>query len=121
MAVVLVGGEKLDIVHIAAQLNAEFDIPAIPENVEQVWLEWIVGKIAQVLPPELITLLTDAADGLTDEEITEHTETLTKLANQIIDIPLLTESIEASLIRPVVKQLLSYAKTGRALTLTAGA
>ena len=43
------------------------------------------------------------------------------LANGIIDIPVLAESIEASLIRPVVKQLLGYAKTGEALTLTAGA
>lgn len=121
MSLLTVGGRSVDVVHVASQLNAQFDVLWIPESVEQIWLEWLVGKIVQVLPPELISLLTDASDGLTEEEIAAHTEELTTLANGIIDIPVLAESIEASLIRPVVKQLLSYAKTGQALTLTAGA
>lgn len=115
--IVTVGDSVLDIAHVAGQLNAEFNIPGIPESCEQVWLEWIVGKIAQVLPPELIRLLTDAADGLDEDEIAAHTDELTALTNRIIDIPLITESIEATLIRPVVKQLLGYAVEGKALTL----
>lgn len=119
MAVVTVGTHAIDVEHVAAQLNAQFDLPFIPESVEQAWLEFLVGKIVQVISGDLVQVLVDAANGLTPEEIEADTETLTRLGNQIIDIPVLTENMEASLIRPVVKQLLSYAVAGKALTLGA--
>lgn len=117
MAILNVGGTPVDVVHVAAQLNSQFDLPFIPESVEQAWLEWLVGKLMQVISPDLLDIIADAADGLSPEEIDQATIKLTKLVNNKIDIPVLTESMEARLIEPVVRQVLGYAVEGKALTL----
>ena len=114
---VTVGARSVDIEHVAGQLNAQFDLPWIPENVEQAWLEWLVGKLMGVISPDLLDIIADAADGLSPEEIDQAAIKLTKLVNDKIDIPVLTESMEARLIEPVVRQVLGYAVEGKALTL----
>lgn len=106
-----------DISHIAAQLNKAFDIPFFPETTEQMWLEWLVGKLVRVIPPQLVSLLIDASDGLTTEEIPHHTDNLVGLLNEVIDIPMLPESVEGAIIRPFVNQLLTFAVQGKALEL----
>lgn len=103
--------------HIASQLNATLDVPWIPEAVEQKWIEWILGKIASIIPEKVIEAVVNAADGLTPEEIADLENTLVPLANKVIDLPMIPESVEESLIRPVVKALLSFAVQGQSLTL----
>jgi hypothetical protein len=108
---------EASISHLAAQLNLTFDVPFIPEAVEQKWLEWVLAKAVAVIPAEIVRFIIDAADGLSEPEIAKYEVELTNLVNQIIDLPVLTESMEAAIIRPVVNQLLSFAVQGKALTL----
>ena len=108
---------EADIQHLAAQLNLTFDLPFIPEVVEQKWLEWVLAKAIVVIPAEIVRFIIDAADGLSEPEIAQYEVVLTNLVNQIIDLPMLTESMEAAIIGPVVNQLLSFAVKGKALTL----
>jgi hypothetical protein len=109
--------EDADIQHLAAQLNATFDVPFIPEHVEQIWIEWVLAKVLTVIPADIVRFVVDASDGLTEAEIAKYEVSLTSLVNSIIDLPVLTESMEAAIIRPIVNQLLSFAVKGKALTL----
>lgn len=107
----------VDITHLAAQLNAALDIPWVPEAFEQKWIEWTLAKIVTVIPEEVVACIVDAADGLTESEVAKYEVLITDLANKLVDLPMLTESMEAAIIRPVVNQLLSFAVKGKALTL----
>lgn len=107
----------VDITHLATQLNAALDIPWVPEAFEQKWIEWTLAKIVTVIPEEVVACIVDAADGLTESEIAKYEVLITDLANKLVDLPILTESMEAALIRPVVHQLLFFAVKGKALTL----
>lgn len=104
-----------DIKHIATQINVELDIPWVPESMEQAWIEWCIAKILTVVPAQVVQFLADASDGLSAEEITKYETEITDAANALIDIPMLPEVVEASLIRPVVNQLLQFATQGKFL------
>jgi hypothetical protein len=106
-----------DITYLATQLNATLDIPWVPESFEQKWIEWVLAKAILVIPEDLIAFIVDAADGLTEPEIAEYEVTITNLVNKLVDLPVLSESMEYALIRPVVNQFLSFAVQGKALTL----
>jgi hypothetical protein len=106
-----------DITHLATQLNATLDIPWVPESFEQKWIEWVLAKAISVIPAEVVECIVGAADGLTESEIAEYEVTITNLVNKLVDLPVLSESMEAAIIRPVVNQLLSFAVKGKALTL----
>jgi hypothetical protein len=106
-----------DITHLAAQLNASLDIPWVPESFEQKWIEWVLTKVISIIPAEVVECIVAAADGLTESEIAEYEVAITDLVNKLVDLPMLSESMEAAIIRPVVNQLLSFAVKGKALTL----
>lgn len=106
-----------DVVQLASKLNVELNVPFVPESVEQKWIEWFLTRIVQVVPSDIVAILVDAADGLDEAELRTTEDKLVSLANKLIDIPMLPESIEDSLIRPIVRQLLTYATEGRALTM----
>ena len=106
-----------DIVQLASRLNVELNLPYIPEAVEQKWIEWFLTRIVQVIPSDIVAILVDAADGLDATELRRTEDKLVALANKLIDIPMLPEPIEDSLIRPIVRQILTYAAQGRALTM----
>lgn len=110
---------KDDLKHIATQVNAQLDIPWVPEAMEQIWIEWGIGKILGVIPSSIISMLADATDGLTADEISKYETIITDLANGIIDIPVLPETIEFTLIRPIVRQLLQFAAVGNSMSLNA--
>lgn len=80
----------------------------------------VVSALGDQIPPEVLEALTDAEGGLDDAEIAKWQTKLTELANKAIDIPGLPESAEAWVISPIVGYLLSFAKSGKALTLSAG-
>lgn len=105
-----------DLKHIATQINAHLDIPWVPEAVEQYWIEWMIDKVISVVPGDLLLLMADAADGLTADEIAKWEVPLTDAANELIDLPYFPESVEAALIRPIVRQLLQFAATGNFMT-----
>lgn len=106
-----------DITYLATQLNASLDIPWVPEAFEQKWIEWVLAKAITVIPEEVVACIVDAADGLTEVEIADYEVLITDLVNKLVDLPVLSESMEYALIRPVVNQLLSFAVKGKALTL----
>lgn len=106
---------EADIKSLAAQLNAHIDVPFIPEAAEQIYIEFILGKAVGVIPAELVIFLIDASDGLTVDEVRHYEDLITTSVNMIIDIPIVSESMEESLIRPVVHQLVQYALAGVAL------
>jgi len=106
----------VNITHLANQLNAEFDLPWVPEGVEQVWIEWVLTKIVSIIPLGIVEMLVSAADGLNPAEAKAAEDRITALANKLIDIPALPENLEEALIRPVVRQLLTFATRGRALS-----
>ena len=108
---------EADVKSLAAQLNAHIDVPFIPEAAEQLYIEFILGKAVGVIPAELVIFLIDASGGLTADEIQHYENLITTSVNMIIDIPLVSENMEASLIRPVVHQLVQYALSGAALQL----
>jgi hypothetical protein len=106
---------EADVKDLATQLNAHIDVPFIPEVAEQVWIEFILGKAVGVVPAELVIFLIDASDGLTEDEVRHYEDLITTTVNTIIDIPLVSENMEESLIRPVVHQLVQYALSGVSL------
>lgn len=108
-----------DIKHISTQINAEFDLPFVPEGMEQMWIEWCIAKVLSVVPAEVVKFLADASDGLSEEEIAQYEVTITTAANAIIDLPYTPEAVEAALIRPVVNQLLAFAAKGLSITFKA--
>ena len=107
----------VDITALATELNATLDLPWVPESVEQKWIEWVLARVVTVVPEKIVVFLANAADGLSLEEIALAEDEITKLANKLIDIPMIPEGIEEGLIRPVVRQLLTFAQTGKSLTL----
>ena len=106
---------EADVKELATQLNAHIDVPFIPEVAEQVYIEFVLGKAVGVIPAELVIFLIDATDGLTAEEVRHYEDLITTSVNTIIDIPLVSETMEESLIRPVVHQLVQFALSGVAL------
>ena len=106
---------EADVKDLATQLNAHIDVPFIPEVAEQVWIEFILGKAVGVIPAELVIFLIDASDGLTEDEVRHYEDLITTTVNKIIDIPLVSENMEESIIRPVVHQLVQYALSGVSL------
>lgn len=107
----------VDITALATELNATLDLPWVPESVEQKWIEWVLARVVTVVPEKIVVFLANAADGLSLEELALAEDEIVKLANKIIDIPMIPEGIEEGLIRPVVRQLLTFAQTGKSLTL----
>ncbi len=108
-----------DIKHISTQINAEFNIPWVTEGMEQLWIEWCIAKVLSVVPAEVVKFLADASDGLSEAEIAAYEVSITDAANLIIDLPLMPDSIEGALIRPIVNQLLAFAAKGMAITFKA--
>lgn len=106
---------ELDLKHISTQINVELNIPWVPEAMEQAWIEWAIAKILAVVPGPVVKFLSDASDGLSDEEIAKYEVTITEAANALIDIPYAPEVIEAALIKPIVHQLLQFATSGKFL------
>lgn len=106
---------EADVKELATQLNAHIDVPFIPEVAEQVYIEFVLGKAVGVIPAELVIFLIDATDGLTAEEVQHYEDLITTSVNTVIDIPVVSENMEESLIRPVVHQLVQFALSGVSL------
>ena len=106
---------QLTIEAVANALNANLDLPFIPESGEQYYCNWIAAKIVPVIPEWVATFIVSAADGLTEAELQHHENSLTAELNKLIDLPWAPEFIEEQLIRPVVKLILGYAVKGNEL------
>jgi hypothetical protein len=97
------------------ELNANLDVPFIPEGQEERAIRWAVGLITPNLPEWFIEFAASAANGLTEEEMRVHEDVLVIEVNKLVDVPWTPESIEAALIRPVIHHLLGYAVLGKVM------
>jgi len=91
---------------VAAMLNHVVDIPFLTEEMEQPLFEnavgLIVGNLASVLPEQLRTIigkyLNTSEEGLEEENVPEFSDNLLRTLNKKLDIPLLGEEQEASIL-----------------------
>lgn len=97
---------------LVARLNVQIDLPFLSESQEATLIEWCVAKVAHFIPDSIRNFILDASDGLSPEEIVRLEDVLVGFLADKIDIPWVPESMEASLIRPVVQSVLDLAKQG---------
>lgn len=95
------------------KLNDQVDIPFIGEETEAKGLRWLVEKVMLQIPDWVIEFMSSAADGLTLEDIKQHSEVIVTEINKLVDIPGTPEFIEAKLIGFVVNGILEYALLGK--------
>lgn len=103
---------EIDVDALATRLNAQINVPLIPETAEQIWIVWILRKALTVVPAEVVVFLIDSSDGLTPAEVQHYEDLVTQLVNDVVDVPVINEDMESNLIRPVVRQLMQYALSG---------
>lgn len=113
MAILNVAGQTIDTNHVSGQL-ADVKLPYIPDFLQSFLRNAILKKIIVAVGPELLALMVDAADGLSDDEIDKHAKNLTQIVSDSTHLP-------EMIVEPLVRALLSYATKGKSLTLTAGA
>lgn len=106
---------------LANRINLQLDIPFLSEDQELRYILWMVEKLAPHIPASTREFVLDASDGLSDAEIARAEDFLVGFLNSTIDIPLLPESAEAALIRPVVGAVLDLAREGLSLDTPAAA
>lgn len=91
---------------IIQRINDELDLPFVSEEKEGEAIEFLVGKVIDFIPVDLLPLVFDALDGLTQDELELHRENIVDAINSRIDIPYVWESVEADVIGMVVDAVL---------------
>jgi len=91
---------------LAQKVNKKINLPFLSEEKELVvfakLIKWIDRELYKILPNEYYELIHDASDGLTSQEATDLEIRLTPLINNTINIPILSEKLEAKLISLVL-------------------
>lgn len=104
-----------DIEHLTDQVIAALPFPY--NWVPRKFVTTALGHIVQFVPPDLVQILISSIDGLSDQEIQQASDLISKEVVEYIDIPLVPEHVEWQMISPVVTALLTYAVAGKSLTL----
>jgi hypothetical protein len=104
---------------LAEKLNRKINIPIIGETGEEKILIKIILKIDNFiyenLPNEFYELARTAENGIDEEEAKMITGRLTKLANEKINLPFLSEKAEEKIIKYVIKLIVKSAIKKHAL------
>jgi hypothetical protein len=103
---------------LVKKLNAELDVPFVPESAEEKAIRWIVEKVAPHVPEWALVAMATVADGVTKEELEKLAEVLVAEINKLVDLPGVPEVVEAKLISFVVNGLLDYALAGNKIPLS---
>lgn len=98
------------------KVNEELDLPFVPEGLEEKGIRWVVDKIFPAIPDWALPLLYDSLDGVDETELGSLEDSLVKVVNEKVDLPYVPESLEETLIRPVINALLSFAVKGKSLS-----
>jgi ribosomal protein S13 len=95
---------------IAEMVNNAVNLPLLGEKTEFVVFAKIVrmldSKLYELLPNEYYELINDASNGITEEEAAKMEERLTKLLNEKVNIPFISERKEEILIGIVIGQII---------------
>ena len=101
---------------IAQKVNVAVNLPLLGEKAEFRVFAKIVRvldrKLYEVLPNEYYQLINDASNGISAEEASKMEERLTKLLNEKVNIPFISERKEEMLIGIVVGQIVRAMVTG---------
>jgi hypothetical protein len=98
---------------LVKKLNAELNVPFVPESAEEKAIRWIVEKVAPHVPEWAVVAMATVADGVTKEDLEKLAEVLVGEINKLIDLPGVPEMVESRLISFVVNGLLDYALEGK--------
>ncbi len=102
-----------EVLTIAENVKAKipFKIPFLSDQTVLTILFKNVRKIDRelykLLPNEYYELVRNASDGISSDEAKELIRRLTPLINKLIDIPILSEAIEAAIIEFVLEQIVN--------------
>jgi len=103
-----------EIIELAKRLNEKIDVPIIDEIKEEKIFIKIILKIDNFLydnlPNEFYGLLRSTEKGIDDTEAIQLISRLTKLANNKIDIPILSEKAEEKAIKFVIGIVVNAAR-----------
>ena len=91
---------------LAQKINAAINIPILGEKAELVvfakLIKLIDVKLYELLPNEYYELINSVNDGISEEEAAMMTQRLSKLLNEKINIPFISEQKEEKLISLVI-------------------
>ena len=100
---------------LVARINPQLDIPWVPEDIEATWIRRAVSLLSPLVTDDIRAFILDAADGLDDAELARLENILVAYLNTVIDFPVLGETTEAMILRPIVGAVLDLAKKGLSL------
>lgn len=104
---------------LVRKLNAELDVPFVPESAEEKAIKWIVEKVAPHVPEWALVAMATTADGVTKEELTTLSAVLIAEINKLVDLPGIPEMVEEKMIGFVVNGLVEYALEGNKIPVAA--
>ena len=104
---------------LAQKVNKKINLPFLSEEKELIvfakLIKWIDRELYKILPNEYYELIHDVSDGLTSQEATDLEIRLTPLINNAINIPILSEKLEAKLISLVLSGIMGAMVKGSKL------
>ena len=87
---------------LTQQVNQSINLPFINEEKEFVVfakvIKWVDRQLYRILPNEYYELVKDASDGISEEEADKIIERATPMINNVVNIPVLSEKQESTLI-----------------------
>lgn len=87
---------------LAHKLNEHINLPFLKPEKEFVvfvkLIKWIDKLLYQMLPNEYYSMVKDTSDGISEDEAENMKNRLTPLINNVVNVPVLTEKMEAKLI-----------------------
>lgn len=96
---------------LANKVNKDINLPFLSEEKEGVVffkiIRWIDRQLYALLPNEYYSMVHDATDGISQEELVRIRQRIVPLINDVVDIPILPEAMEGVLIGIVVDLILS--------------
>jgi hypothetical protein len=91
---------------LAQKINSAINIPILGEKAELVVFAKIIklidAKLYELLPNEYYELINSMNDGISEDDATMMTHRLTRLLNERINIPFISEQKEEKLISLVI-------------------
>lgn len=109
-----------ELMKLASKLNEHIDIPFIQdEKKEEIILVKSIKQIDRflysVLPNEIYELIRNATDGISDADAILMETRLSKLINNYVNIPYLTEEMEQKLFRIALSLIIGAMRKGKSI------
>ena len=100
---------------LVEQINVQLDIPWLNDAQEATVIRWAVRWLVPLIPPSVIVFLVSAVDGIDAGERQRLEDVLVAFLNSKIDFPVISESSEEAILRPIVRAVMNLAAEGAGL------